>query len=428
MKLGTSTLKPIRCIISAPMAMLIMCILQRSIIASAFNYHRAVSLRASSLYAKRLIVSSSLNSAGRNHEGEQQESILSSINNGKARLVFLGTPDVAASSLELLIQASQRQDACFDVVGVVTQPPKRRRRMGVPEPSPVGKVAENFGIRVLTPERAKDPLFLEEFEASIRPDICITAAYGQYLPKRFLDTPRLGTINIHPSLLPRWRGASPVQRSLQAGDELIGVTILYTVSKMDAGPIISQDTYQVGKNEQSTNVLQHLFRVGTARLIELLPDIVSGKISFESATPQNEDGVVKADLVNVDEGELKVWEESAITSHNKVRGFSIWPGTWMYFTIGDDDSQEPLRLKIIETQVQDVKLAPTHQVQLGNDRCSGLYVVCNDGSVLELLKVQPETKKVMDARSFVNGLRGKTLQWVNMKQYKGKERQENMTH
>lgn len=428
MKLGTSTLQPIRCIISAPIAMLMMCILQRSIVASAFNCHREVSLRASSLSAKRLIVSSSLNSVSKSHEGEQQESIVPSINNGKARLVFLGTPDVAASSLELLIKASQRQDSCFDVVGVVTQPPKRRRRGGTPEPSPVGKVAENFGIRVLAPERAKDPLFLEEFEVSVRPDICITAAYGQYLPKRFLDTPQLGTINIHPSLLPRWRGASPVQRSLQAGDELIGVTILYTVSKMDAGPIISQDTYLVGKNEQSTNVLQHLFRVGTERLIELLPDIVSGKISFESATPQNEDGVVKADLVNVDEGELKVWEESAITSHNKVRGFSIWPGTWMYFTIGDDDSQEPLRLKIIETQVQDVKLAPTHQVQLGKDRCSGLHVVCNDGSVLELLKVQPETKKVMDARSFVNGLRGKTLQWVNMKQYKGKEKQESMTH
>lgn len=423
MKLCTSTLYAIRCIIVSPILMLtIMCVLTRSIVVSALNYRRELFCRASSLDARRLIFSSALNSIGRDHEGEQKETVLSSLNKRKSRLVFLGTPDVAASSLELLVRESQRQDACFDVVGVVTQPPKRRRRMGTPEPSPVGKVAEDFGVRVLAPESAKDPVFLEELEVSLRPDICITAAYGQYLPKRFLEIPQLGTINIHPSLLPRWRGASPVQRSLQAGDELIGVTILYTVSKMDAGPIISQDTYRVGKNEQSTEVLKHLFRVGTIRLIELLPGIVSGQMSFELATPQNEEGVVKADLVNVDEGELKVWKESALTLHNKVRGFSIWPGTWMYFTIGDDDTQEPIRLKIIETQVQEVKLAPTHQVQLGKDRTSGLYVVCNDGSVLELLKVQPETKKVMDARSFVNGLRGKTIHWVNMEQYNIKEK------
>jgi methionyl-tRNA formyltransferase len=437
MKFFAPTIHSSQIIVVASKAMM-MCMFIRLVKIAALNDQRHCFRVASSCcrcsdqmftsIQRRFIFSSALKSVGKSLGAEQKETIPPSNTNGKARLVFLGTPDVAASSLQLLVSAAQQQDSCFDVVGVVTQPPRRRKRMGAPEPSPVGKLAEEFGIRVLAPEHAKDPVFLDELETSLRPDICITAAYGQYLPKRFLSMPSLGTINIHPSLLPRWRGASPVQRSLQAGDDLIGVTILYTVSKMDAGPIICQDTYQVGKNEQSTDVLQHLFKVGTARLVELLPDIVSGKITFESATPQNEDGIVKADLVNVSEGELKVWEESALTLHNKVRGFSIWPGTWMYFTVGDDDSQEPVRLKVIETQLREEKLAPTRQVQLGKDRNNGLFVVCADGSVLELLKVQPETKKVMDAKSFVNGLRGKKLQWVNTSQCQGRDIRENVTH
>ena len=361
----------------------------------------------------RLFISISSNGE-KNKEGQSEK---------KVRLLFLGTPDVAASSLQSLVRASQYPNACFDIVGVVTQPPKRRRRKGTPEPSPVGKVAEEFGILVLTPETAKDPEFLDKLENNIRPDICVTAAYGQYLPKRFLSMPKLGTINIHPSLLPRWRGASPVQRSLQAGDNPIGVTILYTVSKMDAGPIICQHTYNVGKNEQATQVLSYLFEVGTTSLLQVLTDVVAGQVTFDTATPQKEEEVVKADMINVSEGELKVWEESAIVVHNKVRGFSVWPGTWMYFTIGDE-SNEPVRVKVIQTQVREEKPgsgSPTRQVQLGKGKGEGLLVVCADGTVLELLQVQPETKKVMDAKSFVNGLRGQALHWANMSQSQVKE-------
>ena len=363
----------------------------------------------------RLFLSTSSNSGENINKADRQTT--------RARLVFLGTPDVAASSLQSLVRASQEPNACFEVVGVVTQPPKRRKRKGAPEPSPVGKVAEEYGIQMLTPEKAKDPEFLDELENSLRPDVCITAAYGQYLPKRFLAMPRLGTINIHPSLLPRWRGASPVQRSLQAGDDPIGVTILYTVSRMDAGPIICQEIYNVGKNEQATHVLSHLFEVGTASLLKVLPEVVSGQVTFDTATPQDEDGVVKADMIDVTEGELKVWEESAIVAHNKVRGFSIWPGTWMYFAIGDEAS-DPVRIKVIQTQVREKNpgsVPPTREVQLGKNKGDGLLLVCADGSVLELLHVQPETKKVMDAKSFVNGLRGQALQWVDMSQYQVKE-------
>jgi methionyl-tRNA formyltransferase len=352
----------------------------------------------------------------------------------KARLVFLGTPDIAAASLLSLLRVSKQEDSCFEVVGVVTQPAKRRKRKGKPEPTPVAKMAMAFGMpetSILTPTKASDPEFLDTLQHEIQPDICVTAAYGQYLPKRFLAMPSLGTVNIHPSLLPRWRGASPVQRSLEAGDNPIGVSLLYTVAKMDAGPIVCQKEYDCDTKEQATDVLAYLFGLGTACLIEALPDIiVSGKMTYDTATPQNEDDVVQASMIAVKEGNLKPWKESATQAHNKVRAFSNWPGTWLYLKIGDDISEEPVRLKAIETRVRsksnllatdvtddDDDEEGTHTnktIKLGSQKGSGLLVKCHDGSVLELLQVQPNTKKVMDAKSFVNGLRGQTIAWVEM--------------
>ena len=338
----------------------------------------------------------------------------------KARVVFLGTPEVAAASLQTIYDATQSDPACpFEVVGVVTQPPKRRKRRGKEIPSPVGLIAEELDIPVLCPDKAKDKDFLDALENDMRPDLCITAAYGQYLTKRFLGMPQYGTLNIHPSLLPRWRGASPVQRSLQAGDQPIGVTVLFTVSKMDAGPIVAQEEYDVGANEQATTVLPHLFDVGTNLLLACMPDVISGEITMDNAQQQNEEEVVNAAMIDSSEGELKVWKEDATTCHNKARGFSMWPSTYMYFQIGDDsdgddDSSEPVRVKILQTNVVDEKAEPTQVCELGPNKGDGLMIVCHDGSVLEASQVQPATKKAMDAKSFMNGMRGQRLRWVEM--------------
>ena len=154
----------------------------------------------------------------------------------KKRIVFLGSPPVAAESLQDIYKASQQSDSLYNIVAVISQPPKRAKRGGKIEHTAVSQMAQQLNIStILTPEKANDPTFLQEFCNVVRPDLCITAAYGQYLPKKFLQTPKYGTINIHPSLLPKWRGASPVQRSLEAGDNPLGVTVLYTISKMDAG-------------------------------------------------------------------------------------------------------------------------------------------------------------------------------------------------
>ena len=336
----------------------------------------------------------------------------------KKRIVFLGTPEVAATSLQAIYEASLQQDSPYEIVGVVTQPPKRRKRKGQPESSPVGKLSEALGIRVLCPEKAKDIDFLDLLQNEIQPDLCITAAYGQYLPKRFLATPVLGTVNIHPSLLPRWRGASPVQRSLQAGDNPVGVSVLYTVSQMDAGPLIVQREQCIDENDTATTVLPLLFDIGTKCLLEVLPDICSGKITFDTATPQDDDQAVAATMIDTAEGEFKVWEESAVSCHNRLRGFSMWPQAFLYLQVGD---REPMKVKVTETRVvvSDEATEPmaqtestTNVVQLGPTKQSGLYVTCFDGSILELVEVQPATRKAFRARDFQNGYPGETIRWV----------------
>lgn len=159
---------------------------------------------------------------------------------GRKKVVFLGTPDIAASSLELLLEASrQGKGGGFDVVRAVSNPPARAGRKKVLQPSPVQALAESEGVPVLTPATARDEEFLAELEG-LQPDLCVTAAYGQFLPRRFLDIPKFGTLNVHPSLLPLYRGASPVQRCLEAGDAQTGVTVAFTVLKMDSGPVVRQ--------------------------------------------------------------------------------------------------------------------------------------------------------------------------------------------
>ena len=370
----------------------------------------ALSTSSPKYRAQRLLLHNTRNYIGYSHRRQGFLRLYSTNEGDKKRIVFLGTPEVAASSLQSIYDASTLPEANFEVAAVVTQPPKRRKRKGKLEPSPVGKVAEDLGLSVLCPEKANEKGFLDHLADEVRPDLCITAAYGQYLPKRFLATPVCGTVNIHPSLLPRWRGASPVQRSLEAGDNPVGVTVLYTVSKMDAGPIIAQEEKEIGENETADKVLPMLFEIGTNLLLDKLPEILDGSITMETATPQDEDQAVAAPLIHSSEAEFKVWEQSARTCHNRLRGFAMWPGAFMYFQVGD--REEIMKVKVTETRVVDGVAEPTDEVKLGPTKKSGLYVVCHDGSILELLRVQPATRKAFPARDFQNGYPGETIRWV----------------
>jgi len=349
-------------------------------------------------------------------------------NNKTYRIVFLGTPDVAATCLRRLHDSSASSSqksattttttAHWEIAAVVTQPSKRRKRNKPPEPSPVAKVATELGVPVLLcPASAKDENFLTYLETQVRPDLCITAAYGQYLPKRFLQLPRLGTVNVHPSLLPKWRGASPVQRSLEAGDNPVGVSVLYTVSKMDAGPIIAQREREIGEDDTAIEVLPMLFELGTDLLLEALPKLFDGTITMETATPQDDSEATQAAMIDASEAQLRPWEEPARTLHNRLRGFAYWPQTFLNVRVGGDGEEEeeaePIKLKVLKTRVVEGATGePTDVIRLGPSKKDGLYVTCCDGSVLELVQVQPATRKAFPARDFQNGYPGKTIRWV----------------
>lgn len=179
---------------------------------------------------------------------------------------------------------------------------------------------------------------------------------------------------------------------------------------MDAGPIIAQQEEYIDENAQATTVLPHLFEIGTNLLIDAMPDLVTGKITMDTATPQDESKVVDAAMISPNEAELKVWEESAMTCHNRLRGFSMWPGVFLFVQV--EDVPDPIKVKLVQTKVIEEKVEPTDVITLGPNKKDGLRLVCGDGSVLEILQIQPATKRAMDAKSFVNGYPGKTIRWV----------------
>lgn len=334
-----------------------------------------------------------------------------------SRVVFLGTPAVAASSLQRIWDAAAVSRAAgtpaaapFDVVAVVSQPPAPVGRKRVLTPSPVHALAETLGVQtVMTPATAKDPAFLASL-SDLEPDLCVTAAYGNFLPQTFLDIPRRGTLNIHPSLLPHFRGAAPVPRALEAGVAETGVSVAFTALKMDSGPVLVQRRLPLDGSEQAPELLQTLFDLGSDALLQALPSVFAGT-ALDAAVPQDDAAATSADKLSKDEARLAFVENASIV-HNKVRAFAGWPGTWGDFVISDQASgkEEPVRLKVIKSRVLRAEggmCLGVHDVTLTPD--GELKIVCDDGSVLGVASVQPPGKKVMSALAFWNGLRGKSL-------------------
>ena len=328
------------------------------------------------------------------------------------RVVFLGTPDVAATSLQLLSDAAAAKTHDFELVAVVSQPPAPAGRNKKLTPSPVHVLAEQLKLPLLTPETAKDEAFLSQLEA-LQPDLCITAAYGNFLPKRFLSIPKLGTLNIHPSLLPKYRGAAPVQRCLESGDAVSGVSVAETVLKMDAGPIVRQITVPLSGDEKAPDFLQQMFKLGTSALLEALPAYFAGTGPKQA---QDDSQASAAPKLSVAEARVDFARMGAREVHNKCRAFAGWPGTWTALSLGGAPAE---RFKIVTT----VLLAPqpgswaqgqTAAVELVKEGGGDvLRVVCGDGSVLGIAELQPPSKKAMPAKAFVNGLRGASIAWAS---------------
>lgn len=339
--------------------------------------------------------------------------LFETVNEGdRKRIVFLGTPEVAAESLRILHTATTNDySGLCKLVGVVTQPPAPAGRKKKLTPSPVQVLSEELSLPLMIPETAKDPEFLDTLR-NMKVDLCITAAYGNFLPKAFLSIPRFGTINIHPSLLPNYRGAAPVQRCLENGDKISGVTVAFTVLKMDAGPIISQIEFPLSDEIKAPELLSHSFKVGTEELIRLLPKVFDGSVN---TVQQNDELATPAAKLSTDEAWVDLIDCSARKVHNKCRAFAEWPGLTGLFLVGAN-ATEPQRIKIITTTVltegdgtpTDVSITVA---KFGKNDI--LQITCADSSKLGVLELQPAGKKIMDAKAFINGLRGdRCIKWV----------------
>lgn len=329
----------------------------------------------------------------------------------KKSLVFLGSPQVSATVLDALFSASVAPSSSFEVAAIVTQPPSRRDRGRKVMPSPVAQYALDRGFPsdlIFTPERAGEESFLASLKA-LQPELCITAAYGNILPTKFLNIPPLGTVNIHPSLLPLYRGAAPVQRALQDGVKETGVSLAFTVRALDSGPVIAREKLEVDDQIKAPELLALLFSEGSKLLMQRLPSMFDGsaKVNAES---QDDSKATLAPKITPEESWLS-FNEEALILHNKVRAFAGWPGTRAKILVVDNKSSNHniLELKIITTRV-----GPDDKIR-GNDVNditfvkSALVFPCGGCTALEVLEVQLPGKKVTTAAAFWNGLRGQKL-------------------
>jgi methionyl-tRNA formyltransferase len=236
-----------------------------------------------------------------------------------AQVVFMGTPDFAVPTLRALIEH-------HTVIGVVTQPDRPAGRNRQPQQSPVKQIALAAGIPVFQPEKLRRPEAIEELK-HWSPDVTVVAAFGQILPQAVLDIPHHGSLNVHASLLPRWRGAAPIQAAIRVGDEKSGITIMKMDAGLDTGPILSQRATPITPGETGQSLHDKLAILGSALLIETLPGYLNGEIIPQ---PQDDSLATYAPTIKKGEG-LIDWTVSAQEIERLVRAFTPWPGTFTFW-------------------------------------------------------------------------------------------------
>lgn len=297
------------------------------------------------------------------------------------RIVFMGTPDFAAAILERLISTGR------NVVGVFSQPDKPVGRKQIIEATPTKKLAQEHGIPVFQPTKMKDGTALEMMK-SLEPDLVVVAAYGRILPKDLLDVPPLGCVNVHGSLLPKYRGAAPIQWSVINGDKVTGVTTMYMAEGMDTGDMILKLETEIGENETAGELFERLAVLGADSIEKTLALFDEGSVP---RTPQNDAEATMAPMLKKEMGELD-FTKSAAEIHNLVRGLCPWP---VAFTFVDGKSMKVYRAD----KAEGFSGAPGEL--LDEKR---FIVGCGDGAV-ELVTVQPEGKKQMSGGDFIRGKR-----------------------
>ena len=301
------------------------------------------------------------------------------------RLAFFGTPDFSVPALEALVAGGH------DIACVYTQPPRAAGRGGKERRSAVHVAAEKRGLTVRTPQTLKDADAQADF-AALDLDAAVVVAYGLILPKPILDAPRLGCINIHASLLPRWRGAAPIQRAILAGDSQTGVTIMAMDEGLDTGPELLKESVPIEASTTSETLHGQLSALGARLIVEALEGLAAGRIA---PTPQPEAGATYADKLTRAEGRLD-WRRPAAELERQVRAFTPWPGAWF--------EHDGNRLKVIAAEIV-AEIAP--EIIAGADAPGTvldgqLTVACGAGA-LRLVTVQREGRAPVAAADLLRG-------------------------
>jgi len=296
------------------------------------------------------------------------------------RLVFMGSPEFALPVLRVLAQS-------YDVIGVVTQPDRASGRGRELKPPAVKTLALELGLPMIQPEKLREPSAIQQLRVW-NPEIILVAAFGQILREDVLGLPPYGCINVHASLLPRWRGAAPINAAILAGDEETGVTIMKMDAGLDTGSILTQKSIRLTQDDTAGSVAKALSRLGAELLIETLPDYISGKLT---PRPQPEEGVTYAPLLKKEDGLLD-FSRPAVELERRVRAMDPWPGTWFDW----------------EGRLLKVTLASVHEAK--GRRIGSRFIVAGrpalmsaDGALV-LEEVQPAGRKRMSGRSFLAGV------------------------
>jgi len=303
------------------------------------------------------------------------------------RIIFCGTPEFAVPSLRALLQNSQ-----FTVEAVLTQPDRPRGRGQKLSPSPVKEVAAEAGVRIYQPESMKSEE-ARDFLVEVRPDAAVIIAYGQIIPRRLLEIPRLGWINLHASLLPKYRGAAPIAWAIINGESKTGLTTMQLDPGLDTGPILLQGALEIGAEETTPQLARRMSELGAPLVAETLNGLERGGVT---AMPQDPAQASYAPILTKEHGRVD-WSQTAAEIYNRIRGLAPWPGAYTSF----------------RGRLCHIGGKPYDPVAAGQPGEAGtlviadrtVQVVCGRGTRLQLESLQIEGRKRVSAREFVNGAR-----------------------
>jgi methionyl-tRNA formyltransferase len=322
------------------------------------------------------------------------------------RIIFLGTAELACASLEALAREPK-----FQIAAVVTQPDRPQGRELKPQPSPVKSLALKLGLPVLQPARTRDEQFMAELRA-LQPDLIVVVAYGQILPPAILDLPRHGCLNIHTSLLPKYRGAAPIQWAIANADTETGVTLMRIDAGLDTGDIVAQRRTPILPEDDSATLHDRLAQISAELLEQTIPDYVAGKIQPKA---QPAEGVSYAAKIKKEDGRID-WSQPARTIWNRLRAFTPWPGAFTFWLGvppsggnairteeppkgGNPSPLRPILLKIWKAEIAE-KTGVAGEV-LSADK-TGIVVGCGENA-LRILELQREGGRRMNAAEFLAG-------------------------